>query len=103
MSGYSWVEDRRASTSAALPKLRRTAAGQCVLDSSFDSTMMRASAGELEFGWTRYPAGAVSPPLDAAIDIPWEQYDEWWVFPDSTRAAVPRTPKRPVRQSRPFW
>ncbi len=88
VSGYSWIEDRRAFISAVLPILRRTVAGQRVLVSSFDSGRMRPSAEELEQGWSQHPAGACSPPLSATVEIPWEQFDEWWVFPSGQGAAA---------------
>jgi hypothetical protein len=47
---------------------------------AFDSGPLRPDPAEQKGGWVVVGPSAVSPPLDATIDIPEAGYDEWYVL-----------------------
>src|SRR6185295_6817783 len=49
---------------------------------SFDSGPITPSAEELSDGWKTVDGAMVSPPLEVGLDIPNDQYDEWYIFED---------------------
>jgi len=51
---------------------------------SFDSGPLRLSEEELAAGWVARNEVAVSPPLDGNVDIPHDQYDEWYLVSDES-------------------
>jgi len=51
---------------------------------SFDSGPITPSAEELSDGWKTVDGAMVSPPLEVGLDIPNDQYDEWYIFDDDS-------------------
>jgi hypothetical protein len=52
--------------------------------SSFDSGRLRPTADEVADGWTERGDLALSPPLQAGMNVPQDQYDEWYVFDEQS-------------------
>jgi hypothetical protein len=48
----------------------------------FDSGPIRLSHEELAAGWSARGEVAVSPTLDVAVEIPHDQYEEWYLLSD---------------------
>ena len=52
--------------------------------SSFDSGFFHPTADETEDGWTVQGSVALSPTLRVGMELPSDQYDEWYVFDDGS-------------------
>ncbi len=84
--GYRWLEHPDLDMRPVIPALVAHAGGSRVLVSCFDSGRVGCTDEERAAGWTQATAGIVSPPLAADVALPWEQHDEWWVFPSAAAA-----------------
>lgn len=51
---------------------------------AFDSGPISPSAEEVAIGWSLRDDVMVSPPLDATLSIPHDDYDEWYIFHNVT-------------------
>ena len=49
---------------------------------TFDSSTITPSAEETAIGWSSIEGAMVSPPLRPGLEIPHDQFDEWYVFGD---------------------
>jgi hypothetical protein len=47
---------------------------------TFDSGTITPSVKELAIGWSSIDGAMVSPPLRPGLDIPSDQFDEWYIF-----------------------
>src|SRR5216684_3592875 len=47
---------------------------------SFDSGSLVLTKEELEQGWTTHRGVSISPPVEATLAIPHDQYDEWYIL-----------------------
>jgi hypothetical protein len=50
---------------------------------AFDSGPLRLTTEELEQGWTKQRDVAISPPIADLLEIPQDQYDEWYLLENS--------------------
>jgi hypothetical protein len=76
---YSWLVSGREF--ASLPDLvRQHHLGSRLCISSFDSGPLTPSDDETRIGWTLSGKLMISPPLTESLEIPYDQYDEWWIF-----------------------
>ncbi len=77
--GYHWLV-----TSLDFPELPQIAVrhhlGLHLCITAYDSGPLRPSDDEVALGWFLQGEVMVSPPLTASLDIPCEQYDEWYIL-----------------------
>ena len=50
---------------------------------TFDSGTITPNAEEKAAGWTVVDGAMVSPSIQPGLDVPCEQYDEWYIFEDA--------------------
>ena len=50
---------------------------------TFDSGSITPNEEEASAGWSVADEAMVSPPMSIDLDVPCDQYDEWYIFPDS--------------------
>jgi hypothetical protein len=71
-------------TPSSLPSLGETAVrfhlGLCLCITAFDSGPILPSPEEQAAGWVARRNVMVSPPLAEGLDIPYDQYDEWYLL-----------------------
>lgn len=48
---------------------------------AFDGGTIHASEEEIAVGWTMQGEIMVSPPIDAGLEVPQDQHDEWYILP----------------------
>jgi hypothetical protein len=53
---------------------------------SYDSGVIRPNDSETAVGWTMRRDVMVSPPLTSSLEIPHDQYDEWYILDSPTFA-----------------
>lgn len=49
---------------------------------AFDGGPICPSAQEIVRGWKVVDSAMVSPPLEEGIDVPYDEFDEWYIFDD---------------------
>lgn len=84
---YSWVEwDSRApSLRDLLEAFPKIVMGRYLVNTSFDSGSLPLTESESADGWDKYSRLALSPVITSLSQIPFDQYDEWYVFESSRR------------------
>jgi hypothetical protein len=65
--------------------------GKCLVITSFDSGPLRVSPEELAKGWRQLGKLAVIPHVQDTEELPYDQYDEWLVFPKYAEPEVTET------------
>jgi hypothetical protein len=65
--------------------------GKCLIITSFDSGPLRVSAEELAKGWREIGNLVIVPRVQSTEELPYDQYDEWLVFPNYAEPEVPET------------
>ena len=77
--GYEWlVLDREPDNWSTLARDHHVGL-HCVI-TSFDSGPLRPNPAEAAAGWRVVNDLMISPPLTAETEIPYEQYDEWYLI-----------------------
>jgi hypothetical protein len=77
-AGYRWLS--RSSPIEGLPDLvRRHHPGRFLAIAAFDSGPIRPSPTEIEAGWTVQGSLMISPPLTESLEIPYDDWDEWYL------------------------
>ena len=64
--------------------LLREHVGQHLWITTFDSGTITPEPEELTFGWATVETAMVSPPIHLGLEIPQDQYDEWYIFEDAS-------------------
>jgi len=79
---YSWVEwdDRAAFLRDLLEAFPQLVIGRYLVNTSFDSGSLPLTEPETASGWTKYNGLTLSPDITSIKQIPFDQYDEWYVF-----------------------
>lgn len=62
--------------------------GQHICIAAFDSGPISPSTEELRLGWRRVDEAMVSPPLTSHLEIPCDDFDEWYVTPKSPASLI---------------
>ena len=87
-SGYTVFEWADAATSMHLPQLLsvypKLVEGLYVAITSFDSGFFEPSNAEIDAGWQAQGQIAYSPLVADWRELPYEVYDEWFVFQEPT-------------------
>src|SRR5262245_27310669 len=78
--GYDWL-----ATGAQIESLgdlmRQYHPGSFLCVTAFDGGPLRLDDDEISRGWRAQGDVMISPPLNESIDLPQDQYDEWYIFP----------------------
>ena len=78
-AGYSWLV--AADDQLVDPELvKRSHVGLRVAITCFDSGSISPNAEEQSIGWSLQGKAMVSPRLTEALDIPMDQFDEWYIL-----------------------
>ncbi len=79
---YLWVEwcDRNAFLRDLLDAFPQLIAGRYLVNTSFDSGSLPLTEPETVSGWTKHNELTLSPVICSVKQIPFDQYDEWYVF-----------------------
>lgn len=78
-NGYYWLISP-ASIPSLIDTILQFHHGLRLCITSFDSGIIRPSDAEREMGWAMRGNVMVSPPLSATLEIPYDQYDEWYLL-----------------------
>ena len=80
-SEYYWLVS--AETLWSLPNaVKKYHSGFRLGITSFDSGPINPNDAEIEKGWISQNGVMISPPLSDGIEIPYDQYDEWYLARD---------------------
>jgi len=82
-AGYwavTWAGGFDPSLDDLLAHVPEAVVGRRVLVASFDSGDLAPTRQDLDDGWSVQGTQAVSPPVQAASDIPAVGFDEWYVY-----------------------
>ena len=59
--------------------------GKYLVVTSFDSGPLTLTNEEFKKGWLQHDELAINPSVDSIYDIPYNEYDEWYVFSKAPR------------------
>ena len=84
---YSWVEwdERGAFLRDLLQAFPQLVVGKYLVNTSFDSGPLPLTESETRSGWTKDNGLTLSPVINSVKLIPFDQYDEWYVFESPQR------------------
>jgi hypothetical protein len=80
-SGWQWFVSRRQIVTLQHDVIREHL-GKRLWITTFDSGPITPNSEELLAGWQGIGGAMVSPPLEARLEIPRDQNDEWYIFND---------------------
>jgi len=86
---YRWFQSPNGFLSGLIRRVPQLVIGRFVAVISFDSGPFRPSEHEVQLGWTSVDEVAYSPRVTAPEDLPYDQYDEWYVFSHPTTVGSP--------------
>jgi hypothetical protein len=81
-----WESQFLSDLAAAVPDIVR---GKYVAITAFDSGRFLPTREMTGQGWSYHLGVAYSPPVEHRIDLPYDQYDEWYVFRSPARIGYP--------------
>ena len=79
---YSWFESTNSYLSVLVDQLSDLVIDKYVAITAYDGDPLRLRSEEIRDGWQQINNVALSPVVQKAYEIPQNQYDEWYVFPD---------------------
>ncbi|WP_263342409.1 hypothetical protein [Acidicapsa dinghuensis] len=88
---YKWIElaqGSRAHLRVLLKRCPQLFAGKCVVITSYDSGPLTPNEKEIARGWKKCGNLFIVPSVEDVSDLPFEQYDEWYIFPEYTRPEI---------------
>jgi len=85
---YRWLEGKGRQFETVLHRCPQVFVGKCVAISSFDSGPLRPTPEELKRGFRISGELAILACVDQVSDLPWDNYDEWYVFPTDTNPEI---------------
>jgi hypothetical protein len=80
---WAWFVSR-APVEELMDLIRGEHSGDRLWICTFDSGSITPDETELAAGWSVVEGAMVSPPLGGGLEIPCDQSDEWYVFPDAS-------------------
>ncbi len=98
---YEWLTTRRENIRTLLRACPEVVLGKYVAITSFDSGPLPLNEDEKSAGWESRRGVAYSPKIQSVKKLPFENYDEWYVFSSAfelgqvTSTNVLKTPLRP--------
>ena len=77
--GYHWLvsPDFLSNLTGLVLEFHR---GLRLCITSFDSGVIRPSEEEIDIGWSTLGSVMVSPPLTESLELPHDEYDEWYIL-----------------------
>ena len=82
---YFWLEDPGLSLATLLKAHPEVVLGKYVVVTAFDSGPFCPSDEEFRQGWQSYGALAFSPVIRSITELPYDNYDEWYIFDQPPR------------------
>jgi hypothetical protein len=79
---YAWIEGADKCIPDLLQAVPEIVTGRYIVNTSFDSGPLSLSAKEKEAGWKNLKSLALSPKITDLRQVPYHQYDEWYVYED---------------------
>jgi hypothetical protein len=77
---YKWIVTLNFNFNDLLKKCPNVLLSKYLVITSFDSGPLIPNQEEIENGWTIYENTMCSPVLDSLENLPYDNYDEWYVF-----------------------
>jgi hypothetical protein len=79
-NNYYWIEGHEFSLHELVTKCPELLTGKTVAITSFDSGPLSPNDEEKGFGWYSKDNVFYAPKITNPRDLPYEQYDEWYIF-----------------------
>jgi hypothetical protein len=98
---YEWLTTRSETIRTLLRACPEVVLGKYVAITSLDSGPLQLNEDEKSLGWESRRGVAYSPKIQLVEKLPFENYDEWYVFPSAfelgqvTATNVLKAPLRP--------
>jgi hypothetical protein len=86
---FRWLESTDSDFLKILRLSPEVLIGKCVVISCFDSGPLRATEEEIAKGWQQQGDLVIVPCVDSISDLPYDNYDEWYVFSEETNPEIP--------------
>jgi len=77
---YYWLDAIGSGIHDALKICPEIVLGKYLVVTSFDSGPLRLADSEFESGWLQHGELAINPRVKSVKDIPYDEYDEWYIF-----------------------
>jgi hypothetical protein len=77
---YFWLEDVTLSFNGLLELCPEFVLGKYLVITSFDSGPLRLNDKDFNRGWLQHNELAINPSIESVQDIPYDEYDEWYIF-----------------------
>jgi len=81
---YRWVEWTDDSLWNLLEPFPQVIQGKYLVNTSFDSGSLTLSPEEIGLGWQAHQKTTLIPPLSNLDLLPYDQFDEWYIFSSAT-------------------
>ncbi len=75
-----WIEQRDGFLRTLLSNFPEIFLGHYLINTSFDSGSLILTDNELERGWQKHGGLSLSPLISNVTEIPYDQFDEWYIF-----------------------
>jgi hypothetical protein len=82
---YQWLVDRRSGIGHLIKECPNVLLGRYLVITSFDTGSLHPNADETADGWFFENQLTYTPRLESLSLLPYEEYDEWYVFTSPTR------------------
>jgi len=77
---YYWLEQVNLCLADVLKVCPEFVEGKYLVITSFDSGPLRLIDEEFKRGWLQHDDLAINPLVESVNDIPYDEYDEWYIF-----------------------
>jgi hypothetical protein len=86
---YQWIVWHSQFLRDLISAVPSIVTGKQIIITSFDSGPFTPSADETNRGWSVHSGLAYSPLITRIDALPYDQYDEWYIYPTPTRIGTP--------------
>ena len=111
---YQWLVTTDFGIYDLLKKCPEVLLGNHLVITAFDSGPINPSPEEMEAGWTAYGSTLCSPRLTSVEGLPYDNYDEWYLFTEARFLDSPeifvnyygfslRNPTHLLEEADPTW
>jgi hypothetical protein len=77
---YCWLEQVNLLFDDVLKVWPEFVEGKYLVVTSFDSGPLKLTDEEFKRGWLQHDELAINPFVESVADIPYDEYDEWYIF-----------------------
>ena len=88
---YHWVESASFDVSKILRSCPEVVLGKFVIITAFDSGPLTLSPEAIARGWCKHGDLAVTSQISSVAELPFDDNDEWYVFPQYTLPQISET------------